>query len=185
MTDWSDAANTTVEDISIYKQFTKLQLVMDLDRQIKETINTIHLVKNDVDPRDVSSAFRKQLVMLLIELEPQLKRHREHVKKEGNYWDGPLDIGTVSIPEDAITSNVKKEDLHLTGLKSLVELPDPIYILRSVKTKEIGLPTRSVTVKEELPIPFEILLKSYRYLVDWSSQVGLGISLFTEEYYKI
>ena len=174
-------ANTTVEDISFYKQFSKWQQVVNLDSEVGATINAIEMLKGtgDVTPEEMSAALRRSLINLFIQLEPQLKRRREHV---GDYWNGPLDLGTLELPEDAVVTNLKDaQSLQLNGLKDIIELPDPILYLTKVEVKELGIPSRTISRKKEYQIPLEILIRSYRYFIEWESKCGLGLSLSTDE----
>ena len=179
--DFEYDANTTVEDISFYKQFSKWQQVVSLDAEVGATLNAIEMLRGtqDVTEEEMSAALRRSLINLLIQLEPQLRRERHHV---GDYWIGPLDLGTLELPQNAVVTNLKDaQSLQLTGLKDIVELPDPILYLTTVEVKELGIPSKTVSKKQEYNIPLDILVRAYRYFIEWESKVGLGLSLSTDE----
>ena len=174
-------AHTTVEDISFHKQFSKWQQIVYLDGEVCNTLTAIEMLKGtgEVSVNEMSSALRRALVNLLIQLEPELKREREHI---GDYWNGPLELGTLEIPEKAITTNLKDiNDLQITGLKHIVELPDPIIYSIQEEVQELGIPSKLVNKQKEYHIPLDILIRSYRYFIEWSSKCGLGLSLQTDE----
>ena len=179
--DFEYDANTTVEDISFYKQFSKWQQIVELDSEVGATINAIEMLKGtgDVSEHEMSAALRRSLINLFIQLEPQLRRRREHV---GDYWNGGLELGTLELPPDAVVTNLEdSHSLTLTGLKDIVELPDPILYLSNIEVKELGVPSKMVSRKREYFIPLSILIRAYRYFIEWESKVGLGLSLQTDE----
>ena len=91
-------------------------------------------------------------------------------------------MGTLELPEDAVVTNLKDaQSLQLNGLKDIIELPDPILYLTKVEVKELGIPSRTISRKKEYQIPLEILIRSYRYFIEWESKCGLGLSLSTDE----
>tara|TARA_R110000824_G_scaffold364676_1_gene553042 strand:- start:66 stop:632 length:567 start_codon:yes stop_codon:yes gene_type:complete len=174
-------ASTTVEDISFYKQFSKWQQVVNLDSEVGATLNAIEMLRgtDDVSEEEMSAALRRALINLFIQLEPQLKRRREHV---GDYWNGPLDLGTLDLPVKGVITNLDNADsIKLTGLKDIVELPDPILYLTQVEVKELGIPSRVIDRRKEYHIPLSILVRAYRYFIEWEGKVGLGLSLQTDE----
>ena len=134
---------------------------------------------DDVSEEEMSAALRRALINLFIQLEPQLKRRREHV---GDYWNGPLDLGTLDLPVKGVITNLDNADsIKLTGLKDIVELPDPILYLTQVEVKELGIPSRVIDRRKEYHIPLSILVRAYRYFIEWEGKVGLGLSLQTDE----
>ncbi len=159
-----------------------MEQILELDRQICETLTVIELLRSgdyEVTESEMAVAFRRNLVNLLIQLEPQLKRPREHV---GDYWNGPLDLGTLDLPDGVEVTNLSEgQSLTLQGLRDIVELPNPITYLYQTSVKALGVPSRSVSSKREYTIPIEILQRAYRYTVEWGSKVGLGLSLQTDE----
>lgn len=179
--DFDYDAHTTVEDISFHKQFSKWQQIVNLDSEVGETLNAIEMLRGtgQVSESEMSSALRRALINLFIQLEPELKKDREHI---GDYWNGPLELGEIKLPAKSIVTNIdSKNGLVLKGLKDIVELPDPILYLTQVEVKELGIPSRTHTRKEEYFLPIDILIRSYRYFVEWSSRCGLGLSLQTDE----
>ena len=179
--DFEYDANTTVEDISFYKQFSKWQQVVNLDAEVGATLNAIEMLRGtgDVTEQEMSAALRRSLINLFIQLEPQLRKERDHV---GDYWNGPLDLGTLDLPADGVVTNLDgSKSLEVKGLKDIVELPDPILYLTKVEVKELGIPSRVVNRRKEYHIPLSILVRAYRYFIEWEGKVGLGLSLQTDE----
>ncbi len=179
----SNWERVTLDDVSVYKQFRLTDRMLRLNEEVENIIAWRSTNNYSLNPRDeveLCDTLRTALKLLLMSLEPIIKTPRSSLKGR-DYWDGPLELGEIEVPDNCIKTNIPEEKRMLTGLKDFVELPNQILALTQHRERAVGMPIRTVSTTTEVPIPWEVLERGYRYTKQFCDAVGLSLSLDTSK----
>jgi len=192
---------TEIEDIENYTEERRLKSIFDIREQIHTMRQEVRVAAQDKQKRfEALCVYRALVDSYLMELEPLLRRYGD-----GEYYLREKDFGTIEIepkveqakvgrygmetrlyfPEKGEWKKVdhrsipEPDNIHLKGLESLFNIPDPITISTSVQKP--GRPDLSMRdsntyqYRWKIQIPLQKLDTMLRTLNNFLSEIGFEL----------
>lgn len=157
-----------------YVQHRRLEAIFDARDEAREKkLHGREIAHLRNDWFTASSIFRTALENYLTELEPLTLQYPQ---KAAHYWDN-FEFGTVEVPppdgDDNLTYNEPTKKFEFVGLRSFLELPDPLRVEYTGEREHYTKANDEITKTAERQVPFEMIERGRRAANEFTAQIGL------------
>jgi len=149
-------------DIYETKNFKRLELLFDLEKQVYDTFSDIAALRSSSRPVPIAQAaegLRRKMIPLLIFLEPMMKKKAKTIGVD--FWDGEeIHLGALDIPEVVTYCNTEIREIY--GLGRVVDLPERITYATREHTTTLGSSGKAQNQYQDTVIPYDAIVTAFR-----------------------
>lgn len=198
--------NITIDDVDTYKQLKTLQNIYSAEERVREALQKAEEDRIERDQRRRSShgkvsgmlitdtrELRRELVTLLIELEPLIKEKQEDIGFD--YWDGvvigergglwPLGYSSeYFITDPGVEKRIQESGCineygQMLGLSCLVDFPHDLSCVSKADISKVKKDKSFEPRIREAFFHIDTMVRAHRYIKEFMHLSGLGLTIST------